>query len=155
MNWYQNQSSSYPLSLLENRKQKLVSCYEINILYTPTGVVNNCFDYCSDELPTLKELTLLKYTEGNKKKKVSIINEASHKWKDIASLICNDSNKMRVLEQQHQGNPNECLRQTLVDDFLNKTPQGYSQDWSGLIELLDDVYLETLSKKVKDALLST
>ena len=104
------------------------------------------------ELPTLKELTLLKYVEGKEKKKVSIINEASHKWKDIASLICNDPNKMRAIEQQYQGNSNECLRQTLLDDFLNKKPQGYSHDWNGLIELIDDVYLETLAQKVKEAL---
>lgn len=112
--------------------------------------VNNC--HYLDKLPTLKELTLLKYTEGKETKKVNIISEASYKWKDIASLICNVPNKIGALEQKHRGDPNECLRQTLIDDFLNKKPQGYSQDWSGLIELLDDVDLETLAKRVKDAL---
>lgn len=90
--------------------------------------------------------------EGKEKKKVSIINEASHKWKDIASLICNDPNKIRAIDQQHQGNPNECLRQTLFDNFLNKKPQGYSHDWNGLIDLIDDVDLETLAENVKEVL---
>ena len=90
--------------------------------------------------------------EGKEKKRVSIINEASHKWKDIASLICDDPNKIRAIEQQHQGNPNECLRQTLLDDFLDKKPEGYSHDWNGLIELIVDVYLETLAQKIREAL---
>ena len=38
-----------------------------------------------------------------------------------------------------------------IENFINKKPQRYSQDWKGLIELLDDVRLETLAKKVKDA----
>ena len=90
--------------------------------------------------------------EGKEKKKVSIINEASYKWKDIASLICDDPNKIRAIEQQYQGNPNECLRQTLLDNFLNKKPQEYSHDWNGLIELIDDVDLETLAQNVKEVL---
>ena len=48
--------------------------------------VNNC--HYLDELPTLKELTLLKYTDRKREEKVSIISEASYKWKEIACLIC-------------------------------------------------------------------
>jgi hypothetical protein len=40
----------------------------------------------------------------------------------------------------------------IIDYFVNKKPQGYTQDWNGLIELLDGVDLETLAKKVKHAL---
>ena len=97
---------------------------------------------------------MLKYKNKGEERKVHIINDASHKWKDIASSICNDHNKIRVLEQQHPGNPYECLRQTFINDFLNKKPTGYSQDWNGLIELLENVDLETLVEKVKCALLS-
>ena len=95
---------------------------------------------------------MVKYKENGEEKKVRIIKEASHMWKDIASSICDDHNKIRVLEQQFPGNPRECLRQTFIDDFLNKKPAGYSQDWSGLIDLLDNVDLETLAEKVKHAL---
>ena len=93
--------------------------------------------------------------EGKEKVKVSIIDKASYKWKDIASLICDDPNKIRAIEQQHQGNPKDCLRQTLLDNFLNKKPQEYSHDWNGLIELIDDVNLETLAQNVKEVLLLT
>ena len=95
---------------------------------------------------------MLKYKERGETKSVHIIEEASHKWKDITSLICGDHNKVSVLEQQHLGNPHECLRQTFIDYFLNKKPAGYSQDWNGLIELLENVKLEVLAEKVKCAL---
>ena len=95
---------------------------------------------------------MLKYKESGEMKSVHIIKEASHKWKDITSLICDDHNKISVLEQQHPGNPHECLRRTFIDDFLNKKPGRYSQDWNGLIELLENVELEVLAEKVKCAL---
>ena len=63
---------------------------------------------------------MLKHKE---KGKICIIKEASHKWKDVASFICYDHNKIRVLEQQHPGDPHECLRQTFINDFLDKNPK--------------------------------
>ena len=109
--------------------------------------------YFTDQLPTLKELMMLKYTEEGEEKKIRIIKEACHKWKDIASLICDEHNTISVLEQQHPGKPHDCLRQTLIDGFLNKEPTNYSHNWSGLIELLDNVDLEELAERVKHALL--
>jgi hypothetical protein len=73
-------------------------------------------------------------------------------WKDIATLICDDGNIIRVLEQKWHGDSKECLKQIFVDNFLNKKPQKYSQDWNGLIELLDDIDLETLAENIKHAL---
>ena len=103
-------------------------------------------------LPTLQELTLLKCTTSKGEKRLSIINEACHKWKDIVSLICDDTNRARVLEEEYRGRPRDCLRQALIDDFINNKPQRYSQDWSGLIELLEDVDLKSVAEKAKDAL---
>ena len=108
-----------------------------------------------DELPTLDELLILKYTEEGKRHKVRIIKEASHKWKDIANLISGDVNVTNILKEKCGGDPNECLKQTFIDYFINKKPQKYTQNWNGLIELLDDVDLETLAEKIKDALLCT
>ena len=105
-----------------------------------------------DDLPTLDELLILKYTDKGTKHKVRIVNEASHKWKDIANLICSDTNVTTKLEDKYH-NPNECLKQTFIDYFINKKPQGYTQNWNGIIELLDDIDLQTLAEKVKHALL--
>ena len=98
-------------------------------------------------------MTTLKYTEGGENKKVRIIKEASHKWKDIVSLISDDPNRISVLEQQHRGNVEDCLRQALIDDFINQKPEEYSHDWRGLIELLKDVDLPVLAENVTYALL--
>ena len=106
----------------------------------------------TDERPTIDELVLLKYTDKGKKEKLRIINKASHKWKEIATLICGDANVTAKLEDQHRGDPNECLRQTFISYFIGKKPQRYTQDWNGLIELLDDIDLETLAENVKHAL---
>ena len=109
----------------------------------------------ADQLPTLEELLILKYTDKGKKQKVRIISEARHKWRDIANIICDDTNITSVLEQTYRGDPSECLKQALITGFINKKPQGYTQDWNGLIELLDDIDLETLAKNIKHALKCT
>ena len=98
---------------------------------------------------------LLKYVSKDKEKRVKIISAASHKWKDIASLICDDPNKTSVLETKYQNKPNECLRQVFIDDFINKKPQDYPQNWNGLIDLLNDVDLQVLASEVKNVLSSS
>ena len=92
-----------------------------------------------DQLPTLEELLVLKYTNNGEQKKLRIINEACHKWRDIANLICSDANIVRVLEQTYRDNPSECLKRIFIDYFINKEPRGYFQDWNGVLKLLDDI----------------
>lgn len=104
-------------------------------------------------MPTLDELLILKYKDKGEKKKLRIITDASHKWKNIANLICGDNvNVTSVLEQKCRGDPEECLKQTFIENFISKKPHGYSQDWNGMVELLDDVGLETLAENVQHAL---
>ena len=97
----------------------------------------------------MDELTELNYnTDEGEKQKLQIITEASCKWKDVASLICDDDNEIHGLEQKNGSNPEECLRQIFIRNFINKKPQKYTQDWNGLIQLLDDVGLEMLSVSI-------
>ena len=97
---------------------------------------------------------ILKYNDEGAAKKIRIIRTASHKWKGIASLICDETHQTTVLEQKCQNDLEECLRQVLIENFIDQKPKGYSQDWKGLIELLDDVDLETFAKEVEHALKS-
>ena len=83
-------------------------------------------------------------TDEGGNQKIQIITEASCKWKDIAKLICDDRN-ISELEKDNHGDPEKCLRQIFINNFINKKPQEYTQDWNGLIQLLDDVSLEMLS----------
>ena len=99
----------------------------------------------------MSALLILKYTDKGEKKKVRIISKASHKWRDIASLLSDDANIMSVLEQKCHGDPSGCLKEAFVEYFINKKPEDYSQDWDGVIELLDDVGLEALAEEVKHA----
>ena len=108
----------------------------------------------ADKIPTLNELIILKYKDEGVEKKIRIIRTASDKWKDIVSLICDDAHRTNVLKEQCQNDPKECLRQVLIENFIDKKPKDYSQDWKGLIELLDDVGLETFAKEVEHALKS-
>ena len=95
---------------------------------------------------------VLKYSSDTGVERLRIISEASDKWREIASIICDDPNKISVLELKYRDDPSQCLRQAFIDGFINKKPKRYPQDWNGLIELLDDVGLQTLAEKVKHAI---
>lgn len=101
------------------------------------------------------DLLLLKYTDNEgATKSVNVIDDACCKWKDIATMICDSPNKVDELAQKHHDDPHECLRDTFKEGFINNKPKGYSQDWSGLKELLRDVRLETLADTIDQALSS-
>ena len=76
--------------------------------------MKDAFATDKSSIPTLQELTMLKYTtSGGEKKRLSIINEASSKWRDIVCLNCDDPNRGRVLEEECGGKPHDCLRQEI------------------------------------------
>ena len=91
----------------------------------------------------LSQLVVLKRSGSE----VCIIDSAKHKWKDITSLICDDPRKIAILEEQY-GDPSDCLRQILIECFIENKPREYSQDWNGLIEVLDDVGLQSLVEQI-------
>ena len=102
----------------------------------------------------MSKLTVLKYTdEGKQKRVIRILDSANSKWKDIACLVYSkdQSGKVNTLENKHR-NPTDCLREVFMEGFINNEPKEYSQNWGGLIELLDDVGFQTLSNDVKRAL---
>lgn len=85
------------------------------------------------------------------RQQVRILREAKHKWRTISNLICPDANKVTVLEDQFQ-DLEARLQHLLVESFIHKKPNNYEHNWNGMIELLYDVELETLAKKVDEAL---
>ena len=102
-----------------------------------------------EEKPKQQELELLKYKNDVQTTRIRIIHRASHKWRDIAAIICGDTNKIDILEQRCDRDPVRCLRQVLVENFLNKKPAEYPQTWEGLIELLRDIDLDDLAEDVE------
>lgn len=100
----------------------------------------------------MSDLTVLKYTDEKEGiMNVEIIQDASHKWRDIAALILDGANRIGLLEDKYH-DANDCLRQTFIEGFIDNKPKKFSQDWKGLIELLKDVKLGTLAEKVCKAL---
>ena len=122
-------------------------------LYFSLSKIVICNFVHATAIVTLPQLVVVKYKdEALNNQKVRIISSAKHKWKDIASLICTDANKVCALEKQYS-DPSDCLRQVFIDCFISNKPEKYTQDWYGLIELLDDVDLGTLAEQVRQALL--
>ena len=102
------------------------------------------------KVPTLRELTLIRYaTNEDKRKEVRIIDDAKHEWRIIANLICSDHNRTTTLSQQFGGDPGSCLQQLLIECFINNKPLSYEHNWN---ELLGDAKLEMLAKNVEEAL---
>jgi hypothetical protein len=110
------------------------------------------YTHAIDKLPTLDQLLLFKYTYEGETKKLRIIDSASRKWKDIATLICGDVNILSDLEQRYRGDQKECLRQVFINHFISRKPRNYSQDWNGLIELLEDIKFGQIAEYVRHAL---
>lgn len=103
--------------------------------------------------PDIGQLSLLKYKKGSEKITVKIIHQASHKWQEIAKALApSDTNLVSNLSGRLH-NQDECLSAVFVENFLNNKPKNYTNDWNGLIELLDDVDLSALSKDVKEVVL--
>ena len=98
------------------------------------------------------DLQLLKYKgKDGKVQRLNVISRASHKWKRIADRISNNPSKTDSLSLQCNHNPSECLRQLFIDCFIsNKPANEYSQDWKGIVELLEDVEEKQLAIEVKD-----
>ena len=98
------------------------------------------------------DLQMLKCREkSGSVQRLWIIERASHKWRVIADRLSSDPNKADTLWQQCNNNPSQCLRQLFIDCFINNKPANdYSQDWMGIIELLEDFEEEQLAMEVKD-----
>lgn len=81
-----------------------------------------------------------------------IIGQVCHKWKTIASLLSKKGNTIDVLSQRHNNDPPQCAQQVFQDCFIsNKPAHGrYSQDWNGIIELLNGIEEEALSEEVSE-----
>ena len=92
------------------------------------------------------------YTKGGQQKRTRIIDSVCHKWKTIATLLSKDINTVEVLGQKYSNDPSQCVRQVFQECFIaNKPAYGrYSQDWNGIIELLNDIEEEALAEEVRE-----
>ena len=103
----------------------------------------------------MRQLTMLEYTKDGEKKTINIISRAAHAWSKVADLITDDIHVVDNLRDQHRGRNEEAFKQLLKDCFIGNTPLGgYTQDWNGMVKLLNDVRLGTLASEVEEAIKS-
>ena len=89
---------------------------------------------------------------GKTMQTVNIINSVSHRWRQLASLLSDDINKAENLSQKFNNDPHMCLEQLFKDCFIKNKPavDRYSQDWDGLIELLEDIDEAAIAEEVRE-----
>lgn len=103
----------------------------------------------------MNQLTSLKYTKDGKEVTVDIIQRAAHRWTNISDRVAEDHNVVDNLRELYRGKTDQALRKVLIDHFIdNKPVGGYSQDWSGLVQLLNDVRLGNLASEIEEAVTS-
>lgn len=100
---------------------------------------------------SIGDLQVLKYTDNDgETQRLYIIERAKHKWRVIADKISDDPYKAESVSQRFDNDPLTCLRQLLLDCFIDNLPaSGYSQDWIGFVELIKDVGEEDLAKQIE------
>lgn len=104
---------------------------------------------------SIGNLQLLKWcNKHSEKMRTSIIDRVCHKWKIIATLVSPKNNTIEVLGQRYSNDPHQCVRKVFQDYFISNKPAfgRYSQDWDGIIELLNDIEEEALSEEVRECL---
>lgn len=103
----------------------------------------------------MPQLTLIKYNdETGEIQKLRVIDEACHKWMDLGLLLHVSFTVLENLAQKYNRDPCDCLREVFFEHFIENKSERYSQDWNGLIELLEDANLSLLAHKTKSALLA-
>ena len=101
------------------------------------------------------EFNLLKYkSKDGKKKRLNILSRASHRWRDIANRLFDDTHLITNLTQKHRDDSTECLRQLFMDFLSKHLANDYTRDWNGIIEMFEDLEEEALAEEIKEAVLN-
>ena len=103
-----------------------------------------------DEKPTIKTLTLLKWNDGGKKKKLRVTNEISNQWRNIGKLLEIPGPTLNGWWAESHSEEQCCDK--VLANWLQNPPEDYPVTWHGLIELLDDAEFTDLAKTLKNAL---
>ena len=75
-------------------------------------------------------------------------------WSKVADLITDDLHVVDNLRDQYRGKNEEAFKQLLKDHFIGEKPATYTQDWNGLVNLLNDARQGSLALDVEEAIKS-
>ena len=96
----------------------------------------------------MKHLLLLK---GNPCQCLNLIEEMACKWKDAGYLLGLSAGKINGIEKDQQDSY-ECCRSAMQAWLDNGGTKDYPKEWEGVSELLKDLKLSDLAKKLQEML---
>ena len=94
---------------------------------------------------TLKNMTLLKADPP-----LRLIEVLAPDWEEAAHLLGMSRHRVRIIKKDHGQSVEECCR-TLIDHWLYDVHGTYSyeQSWKGMSNLLKDMKLSNMAKKLQ------
>ena len=98
----------------------------------------------------MKTLTLLKWDDGGKKKKLRVTDEIVNQWRKIGRLLGIPGPTLDGWWTQTHEHEQCCEK--VLENWLQNPPEDYPATWHGLFELLDDAAFTDLAKTLKKAL---
>ena len=105
-------------------------------------------------VPTLSEISLLKWTDGAEIQKLAIIKLVASKWRDIGILLGLTMSELDTIRQDTLNDNHQSCQYVFSKWFENNGCQSYPITWGGVEELLVDIEMNTIAKRLKEALAS-
>ena len=103
---------------------------------------------------TIGQLILLKWkNEQGQEQRLRILEEVCTKWKDIGGVIGLSPNHLDAIEKHRLGDMMECCRD-VFSVWLQQEEGSYPVTWDGIRELLKDMKLSAIAKKIDEFLLN-
>ncbi len=101
---------------------------------------------------TLKNLTLLKWTDRDgRPQTLGLRDDISCHWRDVGDLLELGSPSLEGIAIHRRDDVRLCCRDVL-QDWLNDGSQSYPATWEGMLNLLEDIKLASISLKLRSAL---
>ena len=103
--------------------------------------------------PSLDKLSLLKHTRSDGQvQRLCIITEVCPKWKDMGDLMGVSACRLDAIEENRRGKVKECCRDVFRGWLKQEGGGNYPVTWQGLCELLEDLELSAVAKRVQQLL---
>ena len=100
----------------------------------------------------MNNLTLLKWKDKDgRPQTLGLIDAISFRWHKVGDLLKLNSSCIAAIASNHPGDVILCCREVLRE-WLNDGSQSYPATWEGMLNLLEDIKLASISLKLRSAL---
>ena len=99
---------------------------------------------------TIDNLIRLKWMDKHKQiQKVKILEEVCSEWKSMGELLGLTQGELKAIQKDQRGVYQECCKEVFYVWF-KKGKTKYTVSWDGLCELLRDMDLSALAKRLEE-----